>query len=275
MENRYPGIAGALLFLLLLVFLQFLFSMAFTIVGIVIQVDLLIYSIPIVSLLSFGIVILLLMNKTGIVFGTLFGKLRIEPLLYVSVAITSIGLSILLSEMDNLVRLFYPAPEWIDRFLKNLFSLKNPYVTLLILSVIAPVTEELLFRRIFLFGFLRRYGKVSAIMLCSLLFALIHLNPWQFAGAFVTGIYFSILFIKTESVLPSLFSHALFNGLPLFLIRVLDIRIPGYSLPAENVVFQPLWFDLSGFLCVLLGATLSWKLFRFRSDGENGTNRFF
>ena len=85
----------------------------------------------------------------------------------------------------------------------------------------------------------------------ALLFALIHLNPWQFSGAFVLGVIFAWWFVQTRSLVPCLFGHAVFNAIPLITGPLLHLEIRGYSSPSETPSWQPVWFDLTG--CLLLG----------------------
>ncbi len=121
--------------------------------------------------------------------------------------------------------------------------------------LVAPVTEEFLFRGLILQGFLARYSATKAVFWSALLFALFHLNPWQFAGALVLGLLFGWVVVQTGTLVPGVIGHAVANGWPLVL-GVLDIEIQGFNRMGESVEFQPWWMNLTGFLLVLFGLFL-------------------
>ena len=50
---------------------------------------------------------------------------------------------------------------------------------LLAVVIVAPLTEELLFRGVILRGLLLHYSAPKAVIASSLMFGLVHLNPWQ------------------------------------------------------------------------------------------------
>ncbi len=126
------------------------------------------------------------------------------------------------------------------------------------LVVVAPLTEELLFRGLILRGFMQRYGTVPAVLLSTLLFALVHVNPYQFASAITMGVFLAWLFVRTRSLWPCIIAHALFNCHLIVLPILRDtfgLQIRGYTgMPGDGpVVFQPLWFDALGLVLVGLG----------------------
>lgn len=88
--------------------------------------------------------------------------------------------------------------------------------------IAAPILEELIFRGIILDGFLKRYSPVKAILLSSLLFGLIHINPSQVVFASLMGLMLGWIYWKTGSLLLSVFIHFVNNGLAYMLILILD-----------------------------------------------------
>lgn len=79
-------------------------------------------------------------------------------------------------------------------------------------GVVAPVTEEFLFRGYF-YGVLRRYlGVLPALLLTSALFAAIHMNGPVFLPLFVLAVCFTLAYEATGSLLTSMVMHALFNS---------------------------------------------------------------
>ena len=79
------------------------------------------------------------------------------------------------------------------------------------LVIAAPVLEELIFRGIMLDGLLRIYSPTKAVMVSSLLFGLIHLNPAQFVGGALVGCFMGWVYVHTRSVMATILIHASFN----------------------------------------------------------------
>ena len=79
------------------------------------------------------------------------------------------------------------------------------------LVIAAPILEELIFRGIMLDGLLRIYSPTKAVIVSSLLFGLIHLNPAQFVGGALVGGFMGWVYVHSRSVLATILIHASFN----------------------------------------------------------------
>lgn len=77
--------------------------------------------------------------------------------------------------------------------------------------VVAPVCEEFLFRRLFL-NRCRALGELSAILLSSAAFALMHENLYQLLYAFVAGVCLGSVAILTGRIRECIFLHMCVNG---------------------------------------------------------------
>lgn len=195
--------------------------------------------------------------RSGLSVSEAFGLVPVSVGLLVSVAVCHCGLAILTSELDNLCRTFFPLPNY-SEYLWECVS-RAPIVLVVALVVMAPVTEESLFRGLFLGGFLRRYGRVTAVLGSAFLFAIMHLNPAQLLPTFIIGLVIGIWFVYTRSLWACLLAHAVHNAsLPLSFF-VLSVEIPGWNTPPEAGVFQPLWFDALGI--GLFGFGMAWFFF--------------
>lgn len=177
-----------------------------------------------------------------------------------------IGMEIILSEIDNLFSMVLPPPESFIQIFTDL--LKNPFDTVLLAVILAPLIEETLCRGLVLHGFLKNYSEKKAVFISALLFGFAHLNPWQFIGAFAYGVIFAWLYIKTKSLWPCYISHAVANLIPLVAIHIPRFIIPGFTgeRPVEPVL-QPWWFDLIGL--ALTGLGIWWLMELFRKDSDN------
>lgn len=83
-------------------------------------------------------------------------------------------------------------------------------LNILLLCVVAPAGEELLFRRMFLSRLLP-YGERTAVLLCALFFALFHGNFYQcFYAAFV-GVILGVVYLRTGRIGYTVALHGLLN----------------------------------------------------------------
>jgi hypothetical protein len=173
------------------------------------------------------------------------------------VVISSFGLSILLSECDNLLRVVLPMPDWFIEMMGGLGGGGEIWGTAFVLILVAPLTEEPVFRGVILRGLAGRHSPAVAIGVSAVLFGAMHANPWQFVTATALGIVYGWWFLRTRSLVPCLIGHALNNGLVLALSHV-TLGIPGYSMAEipEGPVFQPLWFDAIGVFLLATGIFL-------------------
>jgi membrane protease YdiL (CAAX protease family) len=80
-----------------------------------------------------------------------------------------------------------------------------------IVVVVAPIAEELLFRGVG-YGLLERFGRVTAILLVGLAFALTHGLVAGFPVIAVFGTGLAYLRARTESIYPCMLLHASFNA---------------------------------------------------------------
>ena len=256
----YPGFWHATLLCVMFVAFQMFFAVPFAILDVVLKLELTRHPGVLggINLFAFAAVMML---------GRLIGRSalpEIVPLRAISVqAIAGVfasgaGAIIVLSEVDNLVRLVLPVPEWLVELFNELISPSDRFwSSAFLLVIVAPVTEELLFRGLILRGFLRRFSVGRAFVLSSILFGAVHLNPWQFISATALGILFAWWYARTRSLIPCLIGHALFNAAVLT-SPWLPIEIQGFNAgdPLTSTGLQPLWFDMLGILLLAAGVWL-------------------
>ncbi len=201
-----------------------------------------------------------------------FPLLRPRAAELAGVALVILGADVLLSELDNLARWIAPPPQWLLDLVREMFFPKGRFFSqFFLLVIVAPVTEEPLFRGIILRGLLSRYRPFTAVALSSFLFAFIHLNPWQCLSAFFLGLAVGWIYLRSGSILLCVLAHAISNGMSL-LFATLALEIPGMSgtFDAAHVQFQPWWLDLTG-AAILLGGI--WLFVRATPALEGATER--
>jgi uncharacterized protein len=103
-----------------------------------------------------------------------------------------------------------PMPEAVLEILSGLGELNGP-ATIALLVLAAPFIEELIFRGIMLDGLLKRYRPLTAIFVSSLMFGLVHLNPWQFVTGFVLGLFMGWVYYYSRSVGACIVIHMAAN----------------------------------------------------------------
>ena len=75
----------------------------------------------------------------------------------------------------------------------------------------SPVIEEILMRGFVLGLSEKSLGAIKALLVSSLLFAILHFNMVQTLSAFVCGIILGLLYLKTKSVVCCIIAHCGYN----------------------------------------------------------------
>lgn len=88
-------------------------------------------------------------------------------------------------------------------------------ISLLLLAVLAPLVEELVFRGLVYGWIAGRWGTMLAFIVSSLAFAGAHWEPAHIVLVLPLGLLFGWLRRRTDSLLPSLASHMVNNGFAL------------------------------------------------------------
>lgn len=218
------------------------------------------------NVLAFGLVILIATRRSGVGWRVAYPLSSVSPGALALTAILFLGTVILLSDVDNLTRSVFPPPAALSELFEGLMNTRErPFSSFFLLVVVAPVTEEMLFRGLILRGFLGNYSKRSAILLSALLFAMLHTNPWQFIPTFVAGVLLAWLLVETGSLIPCLFAHAVANGTA-WLAGLFPVEIPGFTDGMGGPVqFQPFWLNALGVAFVVTGYMLLRRSFRQKS----------
>jgi hypothetical protein len=119
--------------------------------------------------------------------------------LFLSVAVSQIGIE----------------PQGMKQVIEVVREPHELILSLLLLSFLAPIVEELVFRGL-LYGWVTgRWGSTAGLVVSSLAFALAHWEPAHVILVLPLGFLFGWLRRRTDSLLPSLFSHIVNNGFAL------------------------------------------------------------
>ena len=151
---------------------------------------------------------------------------------------------------DAITSLLPPMPDALKEALESLTG-GNLIVSLLCVSIMAPLCEEWLCRGMILRGLLHRgTNPVWAIIISAVFFAVIHMNPWQAVPAFLMGILFGYVYYKTGSLKLTMLMHCANNT-----FAVICSRIPGWeNLESFRDVLPTAAYGIVVAACVLLTA---------------------
>jgi len=167
--------------------------------------------------LLFGAMLFILIYgflKTGDIFRNVFALKWFNPLVLIPLITLIAGVQFFLGYMNFWVQQLIPVPSWMMELFERVINPDTPLIPDLIkVVVIAPVFEEMLFRGIILYGLERNYKPWIAIFVSALLFALFHLNPWQFPATFLLGLVLALMRIRTKSFIPCILGHSIHNFL--------------------------------------------------------------
>ena len=137
-----------------------------------------------------------------------------------SVILFSTGLIILSDELDRIIQLFVPTPEYVLdlNYLLKPDSFLSAILLFIAVVILAPLGEEIIFRG-FLQQILEKHWKdiTQAILFTALIFSLIHMNPYWFVQIYFLGVILGFLAWKTQSIIAPLILHSLNNSMALLL----------------------------------------------------------
>ena len=106
---------------------------------------------------------------------------------------------------------------------KNISSI----ILLVVVSLIAPVCEEIFFRGFIFQAFKKSWGVFAGLFISSLLFSAAHLELYNIIPLFAIGWVLAYIFNKTKSLFPVIFLHAVYNLLMILVmfsqLEVIDI----------------------------------------------------
>ncbi|QIY90553.1 CPBP family intramembrane glutamic endopeptidase [Chryseobacterium gallinarum] len=111
--------------------------------------------------------------------------------------------------------------DFYEYFVRLMDQLTDDPVVMLIMTVImASVFEEIIFRGIIQKGLINKgIAPWKAIVYASVIFGLVHGNPWQFISAVLLGCVLGLVYYKTKSLLIPMLLHG-FNNLTLSLLVI-------------------------------------------------------
>lgn len=133
------------------------------------------------------------------------------------VILMSLGVTVLVDEIDRLMRYLVTMPPELEGVLEDLLRADSFLDWLLLIGsavFLAGLLEEMLFRGLLLKAMERRFEVPYAIFFTSLVFALFHPSPWL-VQILLLGFLLGFLAWRADSVLPSVVLHCSTNAFSL------------------------------------------------------------
>jgi membrane protease YdiL (CAAX protease family) len=198
--------------------------------------------------------------------GGLLESVEVRPLVGGIVALCFLAgafMQLPLAEVGNLVQELWPLSF---EELARRYRLTNPKTwwagmsILFAVVIVAPVTEELLFRGWLLQDLKEPYGNTPALIWSSLLFGMVHLGGGASALVYATlgGLVLGAVALRTKSTLASIGMHAGVNALPLLLPASL-LRVEGFNTLSQKVEHISWWLVLLALAGVAGALSIVWR----------------
>lgn len=162
--------------------------------------------------------------------------------------VAGLSLQIPLAELANWLQLVAPFSIQEQLQMQRLLAVDNlPQALglLFALVVVAPFTEELLFRGVLLPRLAERYGDRAALLLSSALFGIVHVHPVAVGVATIAGVLLGALALAKRRLWICIALHAGVNALPILLPEQL-VSIRGFNTVSEGVYHLPIALLLGG-----------------------------
>lgn len=129
-------------------------------------------------------------------------------------------------------------------------AMSHPWMSLLVFAVLPAIGEELAFRGLILTGLKKTYRPRTAVLLCSFLSALFHMNVFAFLPIFAISTVQGLLTLRSRSLAPAMLLHVVTKTVLLFSVPI------GLSL-GDN----PYWPPLAA-VCAATAFAIFWWLYR-------------
>jgi membrane protease YdiL (CAAX protease family) len=221
-SNHYPTIMGAIHLVVLYTFIQALFDFPLALIDYYNGTDYLYNPIKkiILGVGSTVFIFYFAYRKAGVPLKELFPARSFNVFILIPVLLFFWAAQNLIGEINIAIDKLLPPPAWFWELFNKVFESDFGLLgAVLKVVIIAPIVEEMIFRGVIMHGLMKNYSKFTAVFVSALMFALFHLNPWQFPATFILGLLLGILMVRTRNIWLCIAGHAINNGLVMVSIR--------------------------------------------------------
>jgi membrane protease YdiL (CAAX protease family) len=185
------------------------------------------------------------------------------PLL-IWMAILTIGLLAPSQFLEGLISSDMP-----NQLIEMLGTIISHPLGFLVISILAPIAEEMVFRGAILRSLLKYMRNPwLAIVISAAIFGLIHANLPQFMHAFLIGLLLGWAFYRTGSILPGLIMHWVNNSAAFILCRIYPDKMDATLLELFNGNSLLMYSVLA--VSVLLSILSFWQVWRTIGNRAEG-----
>ncbi len=154
-------------------------------------------------------------------------------------------------------------PEHYQELFQNI--MKEPW-GYIVIGILAPITEELVFRGAILRALLKGFGTYKhwvAIFVSALIFGLIHMNLAQGVHAFFLGLVLGWMYYRTDSIIPGIALHWVNNTVAYLMFHLMpqmsDGKLIDFFHGSDKLMYGGLFFSLCIFIPSLFQLALRMK----------------
>ena len=120
--------------------------------------------------------------------------------------------------MLEILKLDFLLPPNTAKEVLNL-AFENIFITIILVSMIAPICEEVFFRGFLINGLERKFNLKISLLISSGIFSIFHIHIGSLFPTFILGICLGLLYIKSKSIYPSIFIHSIHNFLAVIISK--------------------------------------------------------
>ncbi len=107
----------------------------------------------------------------------------------------------------------------------------------IVVAIIGPILEEIVFRKVIFGAFYKRFNFVISALLSSVIFAVVHLDFTHILIYTAVGITFSFLYVKTGRIIVPIIAHVAMNGYAVIIQVLLGDKLQEMQEELEQMQF--------------------------------------
>jgi len=180
------------------------------------------------GLAGMGMIVVFVKLRQGISLKDYLGFKPISFRTILVILLIIVALSLLVIGLEQI----YTPEQGSDLILDAYQNSRWPVLFWIAVVIFAPVFEESFFRGFLFVGFRQsRLGPAGAILITSLVFALLHAlqyDIWGIATVFILGLILGIVRYKTNSLWSSICLHSLWNLMQMVML-IVALKFPGLT----------------------------------------------
>ena len=141
----------------------------------------------------------------------------------------------------------------------------------MVIGILAPVTEEIVFRGAILRGLLKILGRHHwiAIVITSLLFAVTHMNLAQGIHAFIMGMLLGWVYWRTSSIVPGMVIHWVNNSIAFVMFHLMPDMSDGKMIDLFHGSERHMIMGILSSCCIFVPSLLQFILSTRKGSDES------